>query len=319
MTQESPKPPRRSSELLAGSLEKSTAPGCVEAAAGLQTDIPVPAGINILQSMMSNSGLDADTLNDAAGKGAVWLSQQQGKRFGRRRRIRSLDKSLDTNALINLNFNTAVLAQRPLPISCVLEQVNYGIWHKPPGMLCQGSKWSDHTTATQVAANRLGKPCHLVHRLDKSAQGLLLMAYTANATRQLCQLFERRQVEKIYHVWIDGPFNETLPFEITNRLEGKHARTMIKHAYWHDASRCTRLMISIETGRKHQIRQHLAQAGYPVIGDRLYGKREKAGVNLQLQASAMNFKCPFSGEQTAASLSVADAPPTALFTESNKR
>ena len=58
----------------------------------------------------------------------------------------------------------------------------------------------------------------------------------------------------------------------------------------------SRLEVSIETGRKHQIRRHLAGLGHPVIGDRLYGSGEADRVDLQLRAVFLAFRCPMSGE-----------------------
>lgn len=58
----------------------------------------------------------------------------------------------------------------------------------------------------------------------------------------------------------------------------------------------TLVSVEIETGRTHQIRVHLSEAGYPIIGDRLYDGREKHTSRLLLHASYLSFVCPRTGE-----------------------
>jgi len=229
---------------------------------------------------MTQVNLSAQQLQEAALKGAVWVSVQRGKKPGKRHRLRSLDTSYDAAAQVSLNYNEVVLQQQVLPLHCVQQQRNYGIWHKPAGMLCQGSKWSDHTTLTQVAAAQFDKPCYLVHRLDKAAQGLVLLAYTKNATRQLCALFEQRQIQKHYHVWIAGRFERALPMPIRTALDNKAACSIIQAMHYDAGSGFTRLKVSLETGRKHQLRKHLAGIGHPLLGDRMYNDNHVSIVHL---------------------------------------
>ena len=58
----------------------------------------------------------------------------------------------------------------------------------------------------------------------------------------------------------------------------------------------SRLMVDIKTGRKHQIRNHLASEGYPVVGDRLFDPDRKHETDLQLAAVELQFTCPFDGK-----------------------
>jgi tRNA pseudouridine32 synthase/23S rRNA pseudouridine746 synthase len=108
-------------------------------------------------------------------------------------------------------------------------------------------------------------------------------------TAQLCQLFQLRQIDKRYLVVVQGEFSNSLTLD--GPVDGKEA---LSHATLkqYDASLNRSLVeVKIETGRKHQIRRHMVDAGHPVVGDRLYGiGNEKE--DLQLTAYKLSFNCP---------------------------
>lgn len=275
-----------------------------------QYSTPILPQESLLQALHRESGLSDETLAEAASKGAVWVSLARGRGKTKPRRLYSLDDPVAELASIMLNYDPQVLSQIPQSMHCVQEHKNYGIWFKPVGMLCQGSKWSDHTVATQVATNLSGHPCYLVHRLDKAASGLLLLAYTKNALRSLSLLFEQRQISKQYQAIVVGNFEQPLPTLIDEPIDGRSARSTILSAEPNrDNSllldRCTTLTISIDTGRKHQIRKHLSGLGFPIVGDRLYAQANTENtdqVDLQLLATHLSFDCPFTQHRIDVSL-----------------
>ena len=75
-------------------------------------------------------------------------------------------------------------------------------------------------------------------------------------------------------------------------VDGKTACTVFSHAAFHAGQ--SLLDVRLLTGRKHQIRQHLSALGHPIVGDRLYGQETQHEEDLQLQAVALRFTCPFS-------------------------
>lgn len=236
------------------------------------------------------------TLSEAATKGAVWVSLKRGKGQTRPQRLRSLTEIVSEGSQIMLNYDTRVLAAIPQAMQRIADHVNYSVWFKPSGMLCQGSKWSDHTVATTVAQSLCEKPCFLVHRLDRAACGLMLIAHTRNALRALTKMFEQRDIEKTYFARVVGHFAAVTPLHIDEKLDGKSASTRVNQADYDAALDVSALKLNIATGRKHQIRRHLLQLGHPLVGDRFYGQ-STSDEDLQLVACELSLVCPFTGEK----------------------
>ena len=291
-----------------------------------QFNAEVLEGESVLDALRRVSLLSDKELTEAAAKGAVWVSLRRGRGSTRPRRLRSMSSSVSPGSSVMLNYNPQVLASQPQPMWCVSDQVNYGIWFKPAGMLCQGSKWSDHTTATAVAAGMRSKPCFLVHRLDRAACGLLVLAYTKNSLRALADMFAAQKIAKTYLARVSGELSLDLPLIIETPVDEKSAITTLHDTLFDSATQTSRLRLSIATGRKHQIRKHLAAIGYPILGDRLYAEKHTKNhdegsraeddekiytrqladnspeMNLQLVANELQFTCPFTRREVIVSI-----------------
>lgn len=149
----------------------------------------------------------------------------------------------------------------------------------------------------------------IVHRLDKDTSGVLLVAKTDICHRKLQEQFSGRTLKKTYVALVRG----RVEFEEGTIEEpiGRHAKIRDKMAVVRDPEKgrdaqtryrvlerfanATLLELHPLTGRTHQIRVHLAHAGYPVVGDVLYGSR-KEGERLALHASAIEFSHPKTGK-----------------------
>ena len=142
------------------------------------------------------------------------------------------------------------------------------------------------------------RPAFTVHRLDRAANGLILIAHSKSAAAELSQLFRSRKVEKRYLALVHGKFPvRPDPLRIDEPLDGKPAVSEVSLIETSADRQESLLEVRIETGRKHQIRRHLSSIGFPVVGDRLYGSGEEDGVDLQLTAALLAFRCPFAGEK----------------------
>ena len=174
-------------------------------------------------------------------------------------------------------------------------------------MLSQGSKWSDHCTITRWAQKNLApeRAVFPVHRLDRAATGLILVAHSKKAARALSQMFEQHQLEKTYQIIIHGNHQRRpQPETIESAIDGRPACSHFTHLDYDKERDLSLLKVNIESGRKHQIRIHAASIGFPVLGDRLHGKQQQLieqennlldqQVDLQLCAVELTFNCPIS-------------------------
>lgn len=245
-----------------------------------------------LDLLAEGTGLSKQRIKDAMNKGAVWWTLK-----GKTLRLRRATKVLYKGSKIQFFYDEQVLARKPETALLIHDATAYSIWYKPAGMLAQGSQWGDHCSILRwVEVNGqslLGsqRDCFLVHRLDADAAGLMIIAHDSQSAAKLSLLFQGRDIKKHYQAWVvdDCELPEagmTLNYE----LDGKVAITHIKKIGV--VNNATLLDVHIETGRKHQIRRHLANIGHPIVGDKLYGTKAKVG--LQLLAYRLEFVCPYN-------------------------
>ena len=166
--------------------------------------------------------------------------------------------------------------------------------------MTQGTKYGDHCSLLrQVKLHfKTKRNVYLIHRLDREAAGLVMIAHDKTAAGQLSRLFQTRHIIKRYTARVLGNLADRPAVNtIDSRLDGKSAETESSASGYDPASRTTRVNIVIRTGRSHQIRRHLEMIGHPVMGDPRYGKNNKNKEGMQLAATALEFRCPFNKKQ----------------------
>lgn len=244
------------------------------------------AGCDAATLLSAESGLSKTAIKQVMKKGAVWLTTATGTQ-----RIRRADKQLPQGAVLHLYYDASVLKQRPAAAQLIADEGDYSVWFKPYGMLSQGSKWGDHCTIYRWAEQHLipQRSAFIVHRLDRAASGLILLAHSKKTATAFSRLFRERHIEKTYQARVTGKLVEAIT--IDTALDDKKAISHIMPLAYDERLDESVVKVSIETGRKHQIRRHLAQAGHPIVGDRLYGDSEMADEdNLALVACALSFR-----------------------------
>jgi tRNA pseudouridine32 synthase/23S rRNA pseudouridine746 synthase len=253
---------------------------------------PDVGAVDLLQQA---TGLPKQRIKLAMTHGAVWITRGRNTR-----RLRRAKRVLRVGDEVHLYYDANILAEIPPEPTLIADLGGYSVWHKPCGLRSQGSKWGDHCTVVRWAERHLEpeRTAFTVHRLDRAANGLILVAHSKTIAAALSALFRDRAVEKRYRALVAGDFSgQPGPLRVEQPLDGKEAISEIALLEVIDQGSRSLVDVSIETGRKHQVRRHLAGLGHPVIGDRMYGAGEEDGVDLQLTACLLAFHCPVNDER----------------------
>lgn len=255
------------------------------------------------------SGLPKARLKDAMIKGAVWLRRAGPGQT--RRRLRRAKTELKPGDSVWLYYDERVLAQPAPPAVRVDDRRDYSVWYKPPGLLAQGTDYGDHASILrQVEQAWPHRELFLVHRLDREAGGLMVIAHNRRTAAALSALFQGKDVDKQYRVLVRGDIRPRLGerAELDGPLDGKPALTRLTWLAYDAGTDASLLSVTILTGRLHQIRRHLADAGHPVLGDPQYGRHNKDPGGLRLLATRLAFRCPLSGRPVSFELAEALRP-----------
>jgi tRNA pseudouridine32 synthase / 23S rRNA pseudouridine746 synthase len=253
---------------------------------------PDDSAVDVLQEA---TGLSKQRIKLAMSQGAVWVTRGRNTR-----RLRRVKRALSVGDEVHLYYDAGILAEIPPEPALIADVAAYSVWRKPCGLRSQGSKWGDHCTVVRWAERHLRpeRPAFTVHRLDRAANGLILVAHSRSIAAILSALFRDRKMEKRYRAVVAGDFSgQPNPVRVELPIGDRESISEISWLQTSDDRSRSLVDVTIETGRKHQIRRHLADLGYPILGDRLYGAGETDGVDLQLTAYLLAFHCPVAGEQ----------------------
>lgn len=210
------------------------------------------------------------------------------------------------------------LKAQEIPIEVVYEDSDIIVVNKPKGLVVHPANGNlDGTLVNAIMAickdslSGIGGEVRpgIVHRLDKDTSGLLIIAKNDKAHINMSNEIKNREVKKVYIALVRGIVAENeatinMPIGRSNKdrkkmavvKNGKEAITHFKVIKRFD--KYTLLEVKIDTGRTHQIRVHLSEIGYPVVGDEIYsnGKNEFGVHGQLLHAKSLDFKHPITGK-----------------------
>ena len=283
-----------------------------------QRRVPVPEGLDgerLDAALARLFGLSRAKAAELIGDGSVLVNGRPAAKSDRVPAGEWLDVTLPPPA-------AAQPPPEPVPgLVVVYEDDDIVVVDKPPGVaahptpgwtgptVLQGLLAAGHTIATSGAAERQG----IVHRLDATTSGLMVLAKSERAYSALKRAFRDREVDKIYHALVQGhpdPLRGTVDAPIARHPSGDGrfavvagGRPSVTHYDTLEAFRAASLAeIVLETGRTHQIRVHMAAIRHPCVGDRLYGAdpvlAARLGLTRQwLHAVRLGFAHPADGHR----------------------
>jgi 23S rRNA pseudouridine1911/1915/1917 synthase len=201
----------------------------------------------------------------------------------------------------------------PIPLAIVYEDTDVIVVDKPAGMVVHPAPGHQRGTLANalvahvpgIAVGGSQRP-GIVHRLDKDTSGLIVAAKTDRGRTALVTQWEDRSVEKTYLALVSGVVEDEeaiIDAPIGRDPKNRQRMAVVRSGRpavtrFHVVERfpsTTLLEASIETGRTHQIRVHLAFIGHPVVGDQLYGRARLTEPRLDrqfLHASRLGFRLP---------------------------
>ena len=210
-------------------------------------------------------------------------------------------------------------------LKVVFEDESVIVADKPEGLLTIATASERSKTAYAMLRQYLNskKPpeqLFIVHRLDREASGLLVFAKSLEAKERLQDQFKDHSAGRRYVAVVEGSVKaddftirsylaENAAYRVYSTRNSRVGKLAVTHVHTLKRSpKHTLVEVRLETGRKHQIRVHLAESGHPIVGDKNYGSPAKPIRRLALHGTGLEFRHPVTGK-----LMRFDSPPPKSF------
>lgn len=253
----------------------------------LKKSVPKGDEIQIIEFLDKELPLSKSILKEAMIQGSCWLKKGNSKAL---RRIRRAKTPIRPGDHVEFYYDPMLFErQREGDIAAptlIKKERDWSAWYKPAGLLSQGTRYGDSMSLLRMIEKETKNEPFLIHRLDRETDGVMVVAHNAKAAKLLSAKWQGTLVQKIYHAWVLGEVVEE-EGRLDAMIDGKKAITYFKVLERLDNR--TYLELRLGTGRTHQIRKHLEGVGHPIMGDPVYGRKNKDHRGLQLRASRLVF------------------------------
>jgi len=208
---------------------------------------------------------------------------------------------------------TLTLARRERPVESGLkilhEDRHLVVIDKPSSLLSVSTAYEEGDTAHAILKRKYRpKRVYVVHRLDQDTSGVMMFALSEEALEKLKNTFEKHDIERKYDALVEGHLEEekgtwrSYLFEDENYVvhetkDKRKGQLAISHyTVIGKSKKYSWLSVTLETGKKNQIRVHCQSAGIPVVGDKKYGAESNPLKRLGLHAYFLSFRHPITGK-----------------------
>ncbi len=173
----------------------------------------------------------------------------------------------------------------------IYEKEHFVVFDKPSGLLVHPQNRDTPYSLIDELKYQFGKDANITHRIDQETSGLVLCAKNKGSERDIKMIFQERDIQKTYLALVHGKFEKELRVEapllrvsdesaivrmvVKVHESGKPSITDFQPIEYFPEHKITLIACKPHTGRQHQIRAHLFHVKHPIVGDPIYGQKEK--------------------------------------------
>ena len=227
--------------------------------------------------------------------------------------ITQFDYSLRPGQQVEMSWDREVKNTPLCKLDIVHEDQDIIIINKPPGLLTIATDREKRRTAYSILSNYVkaqnpDNKIFIIHRIDRETSGLLIFARSEKVKQQMQKTWNASISQRSYIGVVEGTvtppegtitswLTESKAFVVySSKKQGQGKRAVTHYRKIKGNSTLSMLQINLETGRKHQIRVHMQDLNYPVIGDKKYGSKLNPLGRMGLHAQTLEFTHPTTGK-----------------------